>query len=214
MVASLGQGRNKLRRVRLTSTRSGLTRRSVGVYSTPSQTFTSNRLGCPSNQPDGVHYECLYRRHAGELLVIQNKELSMSFIRQLKLLLGLAFLFVANPGCSNDQASPKQNQSSPKQLDFPEDWDQIGISEAKNGDITSYVLTGKNQSLEAAIKVLKSRIAKPIKCADDVDASKKLPKIRIEVKNGTAVELLTKIAETFDCILEETSDTFILKKQP
>ena len=138
----------------------------------------------------------------------------MSFIRQSQLLLGLAFVFVANPGCSNDQSSPKQVQSSPKQADFPEDWDQIGISETKNGDLISYVVTGKNQSVEAAIKVVENRIAKPIKCADDVDVSRKLSKIRIEVKNGTAVELLSKIAETFDCKLEETSDTFILKKQP
>jgi hypothetical protein len=136
----------------------------------------------------------------------------MNFSGQLRLLLGLAVVFVANPGCSNDQSSPQQNQSSPKQPDFPEDWDQIGISESKNGDLTSYVLTGKNQSLEAAIKVLENRIAKPIKCADDVDATKKLSKIRVEVHNGTTVELLTKVAETFDCKLEETSDTFILKK--
>ena len=34
---------------------SSLTRRSLGVYSGPSQTFNFKRLACPFNQPDGVH---------------------------------------------------------------------------------------------------------------------------------------------------------------
>ncbi len=54
-------------------TRTGLTRRCVGFYSVPTQTFASNRLASPFNQPEGVHYEFAYRPRAQELLVLQDK---------------------------------------------------------------------------------------------------------------------------------------------
>ena len=47
--------------------RSGLTRRSFGVYPGPSQSFTSNWLASPFNQANGVHLEYVHRRRAGEL---------------------------------------------------------------------------------------------------------------------------------------------------
>ncbi len=51
-------------------TRTGLTRRSVGVYLAPSKTFTSVLIASTFTQPDGVHLESVYRRRAGKLLVI------------------------------------------------------------------------------------------------------------------------------------------------
>ncbi len=60
-------------RAALTATRSGLTRRCIGVYSATSQTSNSKQLAGPFDQPDGVYLAGLCRRRAGELPIIAVK---------------------------------------------------------------------------------------------------------------------------------------------
>ena len=83
--------------------------------------------------------------------------------------MAMATLFLF--GCTNEKPS---KQGAPTSVTAPtdifQDWiknspSSISLSESKNGKVQSFLLTGKNQTLEAAVGQVKKHIAKPIQYA-------------------------------------------------
>ncbi len=118
--------------------------------------------------------------------------------------IAIATLFMI--GCSGDtQVGSKGSVNIPG---IPSHWDQISFSVTTKGDRHSFLLVGKNQTLEAAVAQVAERIEKPIEFGDGVDPSKKLAEFSIEVQNGSWSELLNRIAETFGYQMKETDELF------
>jgi len=117
-------------------------------------------------------------------------------------------------GCSNDQPDTQQivDQIANAPTGIPDHWDQISISHSEKNGESTMVLKGKNATLRQAVDQVIVQITKPIEFAEELDTDKSVPELEITLSNGTWVELLSKIAETYGCSLEETDSAFTLSK--
>lgn len=93
---------------------------------------------------------------------------------------------------------------------IPDDWAQISLSKVESGDILKITLTGKKQKFKDIVGKISDNLPKPIKFDPDVDTDQSLEEFEFKIDDGSWKNLLSAIAEKFNCVVEESASEFLV----
>lgn len=97
---------------------------------------------------------------------------------------------------------------------FPADWtitSGISLSKAESPQgVLEVTLTGKNQSFRGIVEQIRGNVSKPINFGAEVDTEQVLDEFEINMTEGSWTKLLTLVAEKFSCVVEESTDEFLV----
>ncbi len=110
----------------------------------------------------------------------------------------------------SSEVAPKSRKIASNGL--PADWtNTISLSKVESPEgVLNVTLTGKNQSFNSIVDQIRSNVPKPINFREEVDPDQVLSAFEFKMDEGSWTNLLTLVAEKFDCVIEETDSQFLV----
>lgn len=131
----------------------------------------------------------------------------------------ILFAVGAIAGCEtkSDLSKPDSSNVAHKSAEMasnglPADWtNTITLSKTESPEgVLTVTLTGKNQSFNSIVDKIRSNVPKPINFREEVDPDQVLSAFEFKTDEGSWKDLLTLVAEKFDCVIEETDSEFLV----
>ncbi len=131
----------------------------------------------------------------------------------------ILFAVGSSAGCESESDLGKSDSSNfePKSAEIasnglPADWtNTISLSKVESPEgVLNVTLTGKNQSFNSIVDQIRSNVPKPINFREEVDPDQVLSAFEFRMDEGSWTNLLTLVAEKFDCVIEETDSEFLV----
>lgn len=94
--------------------------------------------------------------------------------------------------------------------DIPDHWAHISLSKVRSEDNLIVTLKGKKKNLNDIVAQISDNLRKPINFAPDVDPDQTLEQFEFKMDDGSWENLLSAIAEKFDCVVEESASEFLV----
>lgn len=127
-------------------------------------------------------------------------------------LVSMVCIALTTTGCDSAPQTEMPNQSPAlnEPPGIPEHWAQISLSKTVSGDNLKVTLKGKKKEFRDIVGQITDDLPKPVKFASDVDPSQTLEEFEFKMDNGSWKDLLSDIAERFNCVVEESATEFLV----